>query len=437
MSKLTKTLVGLLCATITIGAFAGGLAIANNIYESHYSEIVTAQDSEIDLIKDKNNELQNQLTENKEIIESLQEAVSNLQNQLNRDPSKTYLDDILGVYDFTSFKTTTATLILGQESRIFSGVYLLNSDFSIIKIYSENYIFDNVVELSNGNLMILASINNRKILVYDITTKQITQFDTNRNYSDSQLYTLSNGNIIIPSVYGEAEFYLYELETNELTGISDNGYYFFEISNDKVLVSNFRSDGISILNPETKQVVEIYSEGSYWNGFVKLDDGNVLIASSQIDNSLLIYNPNLNSFTTIETITLEGWKTFYKLMDGNVLIGTSQGEGFYLFNATTNEVSQIYDEGTNWGSFYQMQNGNVIMSCHVSDIVFRGIYLYNPTTNEVSKIYMTGNYWDTFVEDENGVTISSSVMTGQNPVYYDFETGTCEILEDATVLAVA
>ena len=95
MSKLTKTLVGLLCATITIGAFAGGLAIANNIYESHYSEIVTAQDSEIDLIKDKNNELQNQLTENKEIIESLQEAVSNLQNQLNRDPSKTYLDDII------------------------------------------------------------------------------------------------------------------------------------------------------------------------------------------------------------------------------------------------------------------------------------------------------------------------------------------------------
>lgn len=395
MSKLTKTFVGLLCATLSVGTFGAGLAIANNIYESHYSEIVAAQDSEIDLIKDNNNELQNQLTENKELIESLQEAILDLQNQLKRDPSKTYIDDILGVYKFSSFKTTSATLILGQESGLFSGVYLLNSDFSITQIYSENYVFDNVVELANGNLMILSSANNTKILVYNITTKQITQFDTD-NYDDGQLYTLSNGNIIIPGTLGIKPFYLYELATNELSAISDNGYYFFEISSDKVLVSNFRSNGISILNPETKQVVKIYEDGSYWNAFVKLDDGNVLVASSQSTANVLLINPDTNEVEIVGILSFNGWKSFHKLSNGNILITSTSA-------VATNS----------------------------------GVHLYDATSKQITKIYDFGYGWDTFEEDENGVKISASSNSSQGSIYYDFETGICEPVENATDLAVA
>ena len=63
MNKLTKTIIGLLCVTVPIGTFGAGLTVSNSVNDTHYTQIVQAQDSEIDAITENVTKLQESLVE--------------------------------------------------------------------------------------------------------------------------------------------------------------------------------------------------------------------------------------------------------------------------------------------------------------------------------------------------------------------------------------
>ena len=63
MNKLTKTIIGLLCVAVPVGTFGAGLVVSNSVNDSHYTQIVEAQGSEIDSITETVATLQENLTE--------------------------------------------------------------------------------------------------------------------------------------------------------------------------------------------------------------------------------------------------------------------------------------------------------------------------------------------------------------------------------------
>ena len=63
MNGFTKTIISLLCVAVPVGTFSIGFAVSDYRNDNHYSEIVQAQESEIDKISETVSALQENLTE--------------------------------------------------------------------------------------------------------------------------------------------------------------------------------------------------------------------------------------------------------------------------------------------------------------------------------------------------------------------------------------
>ncbi len=317
----------------------------------------------------------------------LNKQLDNQTTIVDEDNNIEYFYDIFNGKSINIIKVDDEQIYLSSENswKDFLGIYKLNSDFSVKKIYSEGWDWENGFSIPNERIAFSSSGKN--FVVYDL--KQ---------------------DIVI------------EIESDVLVS---NINYFYLLNSKYLLLSSSSSalQCLSVLNLETYEVIKINVEGYGWEVIGKLPNGNYVVKPSTAYD-LIVLNPETLEIEIIEeNLKVEA---YHQLKNGNFFFGFGYA-GLYLYNWEENSLDKVYNTGY-WRNFYDVSNGNTLLSGNTSRTL--GILKYDNITESFELIYSSGYDWDTFEEDENGITISSSKNLDQGKVYYNFETGTCTPVED-------
>lgn len=445
--KFKGFIIGMAITAGIVGAFDAGIAITRSLAENHYSQQLEVKDESLASYLEQLSTLQQQLDEalsngetDAETISELQSQIATLkveiqtlQAQLEKDPDKTYIDDVLSGDTFYTFKSLNGEIFLSTDASTKSGIYVVNEDFSVTKVYDKSYSFEYFNELSNGNILISNTVNNSTgLLLYNYETKEVTQI-YNKGYNYQYFCELSNGDALISSLTSNYGVLLYKASTNEVTQIgSQRLSNFKELKNGNVLMSSLNGGspgtGLYMLDTTTNKISQIYETGN-WSYYTESTNGNVLISSGSSvtgNNGILLYNITTNEVSQIYTGGYAWGELGYafSLDNGDILLSNQQAtknSGLLLYNAETNQITKIFDnEG--WQFYYKLKTGNVLITNN-HKVWNKKPLLYDASTKTVKELGASGLYLDTFVEDENGVTISST--KSDSKLYYSYETGEC------------
>lgn len=155
----------------------------------------------------------------------------------------------------------------------------------------------------------------------------------------------------------------------------------------------------------------------------------------QVNKDVILFSANLNiglweydikKRLFAQLLTIGNYFSNFKIIGNDCLIsGTSatigDAQGLYLYNATSREITKIYEQSYSWSKFNNIGNNWYISS---SSTTSSGLLLYNQNSKTITQIYSRGTQWTVWTPFEDNWLISSTSNSGL--LFY--ETSTMQII---------
>lgn len=286
------------------------------------------------------------------------------------------------------------------------------------QLYNKSSSWRNYQQVSETKWLISSTTTNTGVLLYNSINNTIERKYT----SGSSFRFFENGDNYL--IIGYGLILLYNATDDSVTSIYSpdikSGYEYVYKIEDGYLFSGSSSDvGILRYKTSDNSVIQVYTEGKYWQYFKEVGD-YVLISSSDTNSGMLSFN-KLTDETTKIYDTNHSWMYFQLVPNGCLVSNNITGSGLWLFNPTTNSMTKIYETGGVW-IYYQLMEDRCLISSGATASASRGILVYYFADNSVVQKYTEGYAWKYFKIVNNTCFISSSSTNGL--VLYNYSTDT-------------
>lgn len=215
-------------------------------------------------------------------------------------------------------------------------------------------------------------------------------------------------NLPLPSAFGKVTFISY-----------------VKITDDKLLVSSGTTGcGLWLYTISTNSMVELYTEGEYWQYFQQVTNTRWLIgSSSRTAGGILIYDSVDNS--VIRYSHSYYFDSFQQVTDTKWLIGCGDsswsGGGILLYDTSTSEIKTVYSSGYDWAIFQQVTNTKWLISSANGSA---GVLVYDSSVDTVAKLYSSGKDWNFFQPVTDTKWLISSYREDTGILLYESVTDT-------------
>ena len=423
-------------------------ALIEELLEDATADDATIADLQADVteLTSAKQELETTLAQNNSTIEALEAEVAELESALEKDPSKTYLmdlveEDIALQYIVLHDNVLVCNAITNNGNLEKPGLYLLNQlDLSLTQLVNNGYGFDQKLqldethyllsgdlaplviidtndftdievteetgfdllgkyELANGDY--LMSANSGPYIIrfnpetYSITYLTFTE-DVGSTYGLEILEKFDNDNKLLVSTVDDMKLATIDLTTNTVDVVlrDESGLYqYFTlgclIDNEKVIVFEQNSQTLYVFSLTDGTELKNYPcEGFYIDPYFELE-GNVVKFTSEGSNTAVYYNIGGNSFVETEN-------EYYAV---NIVVKTKNAQGEFVDDAVGGTVEVINDpdnnrvlcnatanEGYTFAGYFQNE------ACDFSMQVTAGYVMY-------TDIPENGTFYALFIED--------------------------------------
>lgn len=388
------------------------------------------------LLEEKNI-LEAQLFEKEAQITALNEQLEIYENALNRDESKTYIEDILISGEIYSHKISDTEYFISSSNNSVSGLFLYNTiDYSVTQLGYGDYGYDLFTDLVNGDIFISSSYNqNALTYIYNNESKNVNRLAI--GYSPSS-YALSNGDCLYYHKRSKGVC-LYDASLGLDGGLKDPiiilgldvvpGY--LELENGKVLIYNLEGSlFLYSYDIETQEIVLLSDSSDSVYGSFRLNDSQFLITTNNFFNMIDFSNNTVVQLETDSTFSelpksVKYYVNYYSLSNGTLLIGASIN-GTWLFSLNINDlvVSIVSKNSTTVFDFYEMENGNVLITSNITSATTKsGLFEYDVSANTLTQLNRNVlKDFSVFYESSKYVMLSSPTNYNNCLFVYNKET---------------
>ena len=349
------------------------------------------------------------LLDNKTIINNLKTEINSLNEQLN-DYKNNHVKDEQTIEELkTEIVLLNAKLLVYEDPETYSMFLDIISSSSLMrtKVVLEN---DDILVGNGGKLY---KVNGQHYGIKEIGPISGTYTNSIKLENDNVVFYGSSANGIA----------FYDNEKEEVSVIEDSIAYKGLYVNKRLKNGNIlfysNSAGVFQFNITDKSFFKITDKSL--NSSLELSSGNILLGnSSQATKGLYYYN-----FETEEFICLieDGWQHYnysYEIANNFVFINSTneETEGFYLFDETTKSCEKVYNEGKWWKAYYYLENKGFFFSSYTDATGYKsGSYFYNMISGEVESLYDSGYRWDGFTDNGDTIRITSSTYHTHTLIY--------------------
>ncbi len=276
-------------------------------------------------------------------------------------------------------------------------------DISSLNLQGE---IKSICNLSNGNKLIrLQGEDSNGLFLIDYQENIATELYSTTDGYDTY-YELKNGNCLIATKSLASKILLFNASTKNISiACQTSGFWneFLQLDNGDVLISG-NMNGILKYKLEDNSVELINNDYRMWNKLIEINESTYLISSTLSNFGIVLYNSEDDSVNQIYE-SGNNWENYEVLNNGDCLISSSKTAGLLLYKQADKTISQIYSSGTNWKYFIPLADGNYLISTNSNS---NGILCYESQLNTVSLIHNTGCYFQQYLNFDNDKYIISS-----------------------------
>jgi hypothetical protein len=196
--------------------------------------------------------------------------------------------------------------------------------------------------------------------------------------------------------------------------VTGTSLYTHNVTTDKILVSgNITNIGVWVYTKSIEEWTQVKNNGYYYQYFQNLPNGKILISGSP---DLLLYSPDDDSCQVISSGL--NFSEIEMLVSGDCLLYCSTDKFIYKYSIADNTVNLRLGQ-TNWNRLLALPDGNCLISSSItSGDTNIGVYLYDASENKCTKVYNTGKGWslNQVLPDGNVLLTGSFNSTGSTGV---------------------
>lgn len=261
-----------------------------------------------------------------------------------------------------------------------------NSDASSIK---------EMIELENGNILLLSDYENASSKEFDVTTNEFyTAFSSNKYRS----HTYINNNLIIFCINGYTMHYSaikYKDKDNKKTfmGEYNEKIDFYVTRKGKVYVTGFKVRTINIDTMTIENDNFTNSTGVY--KYIDDEDGNLFYFSDNLSTKKFYYvNEDSNTVELIDDASLQTKYTplLYVLSKNKLFIQYSNTKSI-IFDTLNKTILQQIDEGIGYYDEFIKLSSNITLLTSRPNSDRDGVLIINASENTITKIEDVGVYY--------------------------------------------
>lgn len=331
--------------------------------------------------------------------------------------------------------------LIGGEAFSYGVLLYDSTQHTITQISTEGGYLKNFIVLPNDDCLICSSSqssSNLGIWLFNSKTKTISKVYAS-GYNWNYYCELQNGDFLITSTASQSVgVLLYNNEEKTITQIYASGYYwiyFMPLSTGGALItgnSSSVSSGVLFYSASTSSISKIYNSGYGWKDYIELDNGNCLVGGTSYSGNqgLWLFSELDTTFTHIYTSSYP-YQYLHKLSNGSILASSSNTNTILKYNPDDSSVTTLSGTGSYpYKFFFNLSTGDCLFggTGTVSGGGGSGIYLYSVDTNTAKNVKYGGYYWDTFSEKDNVCTVTSSNLSNPLIVEYDIDSQTSKVV---------
>lgn len=330
--------------------------------------------------------------------------------------------------------------LIGGEAFSYGILLYESSQHKITQISTEGGYLRNFIVLPNDDCLICSSNSssaNLGIWLFNSINKTISKV-YNSGYNWNYYCELQNGDYLISSTAQNTGVILYNNGEKTITQIYASGsywYYFMPLSTGNALItgnSSSSSVGVLFYSASTSSISKIYNSGYGWQDYIELDNGNCLVGGTSYSGNqgLWLFSESDTTFTHIYTSSFP-YHYFHKLSNSSILASSSNTNTILKYNPNDNSVTTVSHSGSYpYKFFFNLSTGDCLFggTGTVNSGGGSGIYLYSIDTNTAKNVKFGGYYWDTFNEKDNICIVTSSNSSNPLIVEYDIALQTAKVV---------